>query len=338
MKITHKMTVADKLREILWVKKWKQKEIAARLGVSEKTVSFWVNDKKRPTGARLEEINRLYAETLNDEAGRDVSEVIQNYQARDGLDESEKVFNIDQKVYYEAKCFVLAKEKDNRRYVYLYPSIGGEKDGWYKVGGKSLLFYKNLLASRLGREAKIRDDTDKMHKFHGGIASVRWGDKLMIEAEGLGYVARKIEYDVIVIDLKKEYADVEIKTMIDAVRAERDRVKKMVRPKANYPEIMMAMNKLIQVLPSKVKKLDKSYREILGKELLEPMTEMVKIYFRFANGRMEKRDAKLEMLERTDDLMAMVHVMDESGMLDITARTKLGENVIVIRKEIEERL
>ena len=140
------------------------------------------------------------------------------------------------------------------------------------------------------------------------------------------------------IDLKKEHSDAEIKTMINVVRAERDRVKKMVRPKANYPEIMMAMNKLIQVLPSKVKKLDRSYREVLGKELLEPMTEMVKIYFRFANGKMEKRDAKLEMLERTDDLMAMIYMMDESGMLDITARTKIGENVVAIRKEIEERL
>ena len=26
MKITHKMTAVDKLREILWVKKWKQKD------------------------------------------------------------------------------------------------------------------------------------------------------------------------------------------------------------------------------------------------------------------------------------------------------------------------
>ena len=338
MKITHKMTMADKLREVLWVKKWKQKELAAKLGVSEKTVSFWVNGKKQPTGYRFDEINKMYSDVTGDEVGKNVSEIIRDYQAGDGLDESEKVFTIDEKIYYEAKCLVLAKEKDNHRYVYLYPSVGGEKDGWYKVGGRSLLFYKNLLASRLGREAKIRDDTDKVHRFYNGIASVRWGDKLMIEAEGLGYKASRIEYDVIVIDLKRDYSDAEIKTMMGVIRAERDRVKKMVRPKANYPEIMMAMNKLIQVLPSKVKKLDKSYREVWGKELLEPMTEMLKIYFRFANGRMEKRDAKLEILERTDDLMAMIYMMDESGMLDITARTRLGENVIAIRKEVEERL
>ena len=221
MKITHKMTMADKLREVLWVKKWKQKELAAKLGVSEKTVSFWVNGKKQPTGYRFDEINKMYSDVTGDEVGKNVSEIIRDYQAGDGLDESEKVFTIDEKIYYEAKCLVLAKEKDNHRYVYLYPSVGGEKDGWYKVGGRSLLFYKNLLASRLGREAKIRDDTDKVHRFYNGIASVRWGDKLMIEAEGLGYKASRIEYDVIVIDLKRDYSDAEIKTMMGVITAER---------------------------------------------------------------------------------------------------------------------
>lgn len=338
MKISHKMTTGDKLKEILWVKKWKQKELAAKFGVSEKTMSFWVNNKKRPAGYRLDEIDKMYREIDHSDVDEGAADIVRDYQAREGLEEHEKVFTEKQKSYYEGKCLVLAKETKNNRYVFLYPSIGGEKEGWYKVGGRSLLFYKNLLASRLGREAKIRDDTDRVHRFRNGIASVRWGDRLMVEAEELGYTASKIKFGVIVIDLKKEYSDAEIRVMTKAARAERNRLRKMIKPKANYPEIMMAMNKLIQVLPSKIKRIDKSYRETWGKELMEPMTEMVKIYFRFANGRMERRDARIEMLERTDDLAAMIYMMDESGMLDITARTRLGENLVTIRREIENRL
>ena len=338
MKITHKMTVADRLREILRVRKWKQKELAGKFGVSEKTVSFWVNDKKRPAEAHMDKIEKLYRECVETEPVDEFEEKVREYQSKEGLDETEKVFTVDEKTYYEAKCYVLAQEKSNNRYVYLFPSISKEPDGWYKAGDKSLVFYKNLLAPRMGREAKIRDDTDKIHKFGKGIVSVRWGEKFMAEVQELGYGVERVKYGIIVVDLGKEYDGVEMKEMKEAVKKERSQVKKMVKPKANYPSIMVAMNKLTKVLPSKVKKLDNSYREIWGKELLEPMTEMMKIYFRFANGRMEKRDARLEILERTDDLAAMIYMMDESGMLTLNARTRLGENIMEIRKEVEEQL
>ena len=57
-----------------------------------------------------------------------------------------------------------------------------------------------------------------------------------------------------------------------------------------------------------------------------------------ANGRMEKRDAKLEMLERADDIAAMIYMMDEAQMLNVTVRTAMGENVVKIRRAIEEAL
>lgn len=337
MQISHKMTVPDKLWEIIRVKKWKQKELAGKLNVSEKTMSFWINGKKRPSESKEREISLLYNDIFSQE--NQVSRVdltIQDYQSREGLDETEKTFTIKEKDYYAAKCYVLSLEKDNRRYIFLYPSMGKETDGWYKVGGKSLIFYKNLLAPRLGREAKIRDDTDRAHRFKNGIASIRWGNKLMEEAESLGYSATRTKFGVIEIDLLKDFADSEIKGMLGVVLDERNRVKKLVKPKENYPDLMMAMNKLTQVLPSKIKKLDATYREIWGEELLLPMVELNKIYFRFANGRMEKRDAKAEMLERTDDISAMIYMMDECGMLNITARTRLGENVVDIRRRIEE--
>ena len=183
MEITHKMTIPDKLWEIIRVKKWKQKELAGKLNVSEKTMSFWINGKKRPSEGKEREINLLYNDIFNNQLkDSDVNQVIKDYQSRDGLDETEKTFTLPEKDYYEAKCYVLSREKENKRFVFLYPSMGKESDGWYKVGGKSLIFYKNLLAPRLGREAKIRDDTDRVHRFKNGIASIRWGNKLMEEA------------------------------------------------------------------------------------------------------------------------------------------------------------
>ncbi len=339
MKITHKMTIPDRLREILRVTGWKQKELAGKLNVSPKTMSFWVNAKKRPSEQSEARIAALFDEIMNSKGEFSAGQsVVQDYQAREGFDEDDKNFTIAEKTYYEGKCFVLAKEKENRRFVYLYPSVGKNNGEWYKAGGNSMVFYKTFLAPRLGREAKLRDDNDGAHRFNSGIVSVRWGRRLIEEARALGYGAEIIDHGVIVVDLMKDYAKAEIVSLAKAVKAEKHKVKKMVKPVNNHPKLMVAMNELIKVLPSKVKKIDASYREIWGKQLLEPMAELVKIYFRFANGRMEKRDARLEMLERTDDLTAMVYMMDEAGMLNVTARTRLGEDVLNIRKEIEANL
>ena len=339
MKITHKMTATDKLREILRIRNWKQKDLAGKLGVSEKTVSFWVNGRKQPSAVNEDAINHLYVGLYNDEASNSVVQrTIQDYQSKSELNEDEKVFSDTERIYFDAKSYVLESEKNNRRYVYLFPSISKIPDAWYKVGGKSLLFYKNLLAPRLSREARIRDDTDKAYRFRHGIVSVKRGSNFMSEAEELGYKAKRVEYGIIVIDLMRDFTDIEIHDMVRVVREERNRPKKLVKPKENYPAIVMAMNDLVRVLPSKIKKLDKDYKMVLGKELLEPMSEMLKIYFRMANGRMEKRDAKLEMMERTDDIAAMIYLMDEAQMLNVSARTAMGENVVKIRRAIEESL
>lgn len=339
MKISHKMTITDKLKEILKVKKWRQKDLAGKLDVSEKTMSFWLNGKKLPSLENTNKIEELYAGLYSDGSlENEVYRVIRDYQSKVELNEEEKTFSITERVYYDAKSYVKNVEKTNCRYVYLFPSIGKIPDAWYKVGGRSLLFYKKILAPRLGREARIRDDTDKIYRFNRGIVSVKWGDKLISEVIGLGYKAERIKFGIIVVDFLKDFTEEEVRAMSESIREERLRLKKMIKPKANYPDIMTAVNDLVRVLPSKIKKLDKDYKTILGNELLEPVVEILKIYFRMANGRMERRDAKLEMLERVDDISAMIYLMDECRMLNITARTMMGENVVKIRNAIEECL
>ena len=49
MEIQHEMTIADKLREVKKVTGVTQKELATRLGVSFKTMSFWLNGKDTPS-------------------------------------------------------------------------------------------------------------------------------------------------------------------------------------------------------------------------------------------------------------------------------------------------
>lgn len=334
-----KMTTTDKIREILRVRGLRQKDLAGKLKVSEKTVSFWIHGKKQPSAENKARIDLLFSELYAPaNIVTEVQKAIQQYQSTNNLDESEKAATVREKEYYDAKCYVKKMEQDNRRFIYLYPSISNIPDAWYKVSGKSMLFYKTLLAPRLNREARVRDDGDRLYRFNNGLVSVKWGDRLIEEVIKLGYRAERMQYGIIVIDLLKDYSDDEIKSMARVVQEERGRLKKMIKPKENYPEIMVAMNSLLRILPSKIKKLDRDYRAIMGKELMEPMVAMLKAYFRMANGRMEKLDAKEVMLEKIDEISAMIYLLDEAQLLNITARTAMGENIVKIRNSIEEVL
>ena len=58
------MNTPDKLKEILREAKWSQDELAHRLDVSNKALSFWITGKAEPRTKNLGEINRFYADIV----------------------------------------------------------------------------------------------------------------------------------------------------------------------------------------------------------------------------------------------------------------------------------
>ena len=247
-------------------------------------------------------------------------------------DEHERANTASEDQYFRSKLLVMDLERKNNSHIYLFLSQGEQHDEWYKIGGRSLLFYKNYLAPRLGREVKIRDDNDKDHRFRHGIGSVRWGNRLISGAEELNLKAYKIEYGIIVVELGKKYTPSEIREMEEKAKAEREAVRTMTRPALNFPELEVAISKLAQYLPSKIRKMDQVHRQVFGPELYSPLIVLQKTYIKLANGRIEQSVAKEKMLEAVDDFIAIIRLIDEGGLLELTARTRLGENIIAIKE------
>lgn len=54
------MTIQEQLRQILIEAKWSQDDLAHRLGVAPKTLSFWLADKSEPRDKYLEKIQELH--------------------------------------------------------------------------------------------------------------------------------------------------------------------------------------------------------------------------------------------------------------------------------------
>lgn len=336
MNIEHEMSYSDKLKEIRKVANTTQKDLAMKLEVSSKTMSFWLNGKDKPSVKHEKKIQELYRKVMDAVKQKtDVEKAVEEYNVRhdDGAESLKE--GLDDANYYKGKTFAISQEKGNTSKVYLYPANGKAEEDWYRACGRSMVFYKILVAPRLGRKAQVMPDPDEEHRIEGGVVAIRNGNKLIDDVKEVGYTAERIELGIIVVDIKKKYTEKEIAQMRAVVNDEINKVKKIIKPVNNYPKIINSINELLRVMPSKIRKLHESYRDIYARGLMEPLLEMVKIYYRMANGRMEKRDAKLELLRRADDVMAMIHMLDEGGLLSITARARMGENIVKIRDAVE---
>ena len=330
------MTVIDKLKAILKLTKGTQKELAGKLGVTPKTMSFWLNGKKRPSVEHEKKITELYRKMV--ELARKKSAEMKQMkaeQAKQATGEEKKSNNLKEKEYYEGKAFAMSKDEGNNSKIYLFPGLGGKEDEWYMTLGRSMVLYKIILAPRLGRKSRVLKDTDDELVQGGGVVAAKWGEELIEGAKKLGYKAERTEFNIIVIDLLKEFTEKEIGQMRSTVNAERNQVKTIIKPKQVYPNIIYAINGLAGVLPSKIRKLHHSIRDFYGKAMTEPVAEMTKIYYQMANGRIEKRDAKVEILKETDNFAGILHMIDEAGILDITARMRMGQNVVKIQEAVE---
>lgn len=259
-------------------------------------------------------------------------------QSNKEMDEGDKLNDEKYREYYNGKVIALALEDKNNSRLILYPSLSGTKGEWYKMGGQSALFYKYIVGPRLKKKPVIRKDNDLRHRFKYGVVAVHWGDKFIKDATAIGLSAKRIDYGIIIVELERTYAAKEIEEMRNLEKSEQDRLKKMIMPEKNYPDLYGLVRQLARILPPKIKKMDATYREVIGNVMLQILVELVEIYFQMANGGMAVDMAREEMLKQIDNMTALIVIVDENQLFDLTTRTRIGELLVDIKLTIKRRL
>lgn len=353
--------ILERLRGIMRSNKLSQEVMANKIGVSQKTISYWLTGKARPTakksikiaeicdrhekgnkkskgnekGIKIQKGNEKGNDDLTD---RVLKGILLEAQAGKELDEEDKQNTERYRQYYNAKVIALTLEDKNRSRLILFPSVSGMDDEWYKMGGQSALFYKYVVGPRLKKKPIIRKDTDIRHRFKHGIVTVHWGKKFISDVATIGLKAKRIDYGIIIVEMEREYTANEIMEMHKIERESADKVKKMIMPVNNYPDMYALMRQLVQILLPKIKKMDSVYREIFGTAMLDALMKLIKTYFRMANGRMNTEVAREEMLGRVDDMTGLLAIMDEGQLLDLVTRTRVGETLVEIKMAVLRRL
>ncbi len=349
------MEKVEKMRKILEIMGWSQARLARELDVSPKTLSLWLNGKGVPQQKRYETIDAFYDQALKEKSAKEgkfeldpvndpefSEKVLQGIllKEKEKTDPEDKYQRVkkNHKEYYNGKIVAKKLEEENFSRIIIFPSINeGARKEWYKVGGNSALFYKYYAGPRTGRSPRILDDSDLRCRFKNGVTMIHMGEKLLKDFEDVGFRVTEGEFGIIFVELDKVFKEKEVKEMDELERTNRERVKRMITPKENFPDIYGYVRKLAQILPPKVKKMDGAYRATFGEGVLNSIYEMYKIYFRMGNGRIGKEEAFVRILEQVDDITAVLAVADENNMFDLTTRIRIGEAITDLKTTLAKR-
>ena len=243
--------------------------------------------------------------------------------------------------YYDAKIVAMKLEQVNESKLILFPSLNenGQQE-WYKMGGNSALFYKNVIGPRMGKKnIKIRKDSDMNHRFSDGIASVHWKQKFTENMIRLGYEKfEENELGMLFFDLGTKFSKDEIEGFRNKEKKDKNKLNHMILPKNDYPDLYGLFLQLAKLLPPKIKRLHPAYREMFQDEFIVNLVTISKDYTKMANGEMVKNVALNGILDAVDNLLALLAIIVENGLFEVAECARLGEILTDLKMTVKRYL
>lgn len=266
--------------------------------------------------------------------------------AEESAERDERVSKEGYVQYFNGKKIALSLEEKNNNKIILFPSSseyrdleGERKKEWYKLGGNSALFYRYCIGPRMGRrDVKIRLDEDYKYRFKKGLAAIHFLERFNDEMEKLGMKGREIEYGLVIYELDKVFSEKEIEEMKNLEREDKEKVKSLIMPKENFPDIYKHLREMSLILLPKLKRIKQNARDFFSEELTRILAGMYKDYFRMANGVISKLEARERILGGAEDMKALLAIADENNYFPLTTRARLGLELYEIKKTVELRL
>lgn len=255
-----------------------------------------------------------------------------NQRKADKKAENEEQNGIDRLTYRRIKRRVKELEAGNNSRVIAFPSPG--KGGWYKMIEFSALYYAYRLAERMGRGANVRRDNDAHSKALYSVSLTNI-EKFIEQFKQLETHEIEICQDgVIIFTLKRPLSDDEVGQLRNVEETRRERMHNILKPKAMSPKTYQDMLMLVrQVLP-RVRKLDRANYSVVGEYLVREISELMMVYFCFADGVIDKKTAGSRLIAAVNKILAEVSVLAEIRVWQYEVATSIGENVNNLKQTV----
>lgn len=226
--------------------------------------------------------------------------------------------------YRENKKKVLDLEKRNFQHLILFPASDKDtnKKKFYNMIGNSAVIYVHEIGPRIDRKPTLRIDLDSGERSSVGMCSIADLKTFEEKMAGIG-VKRMKEYkgyeDLVMFKLNREYSKDEIRGMIREHQKSLDTLNKILYAEVLHPDIHRQILDLKRIIPSKVKNMDKTYREVVGMKMVDTLMELVETYSQMAHGDIEELEGGKRMLLKLDMLLAEISMMSELQLWDVAA-------------------
>ena len=241
--------------------------------------------------------------------------------------------------YNQLKKKVVELEKENHRFLILFPASDAdinEQNKFYNMGGNSAIIYCHEIGPRIKRTPTLRRDMDNGNdneKFHSGICSIADLSKLEQRLAEIGIKRVKSKYEKLVIfELHREYPQSEIKEMLREEQKKLDGLNKLIYSKVLFPDVHRQVLELKKLVPSKVKNMDKTYRQVVGMKLIDSLINLIQFYSQMAHGDREQKEAGRLMMLELDSMLALISMLNELKLWEVSTCIRAATIIVSLKK------
>ncbi len=265
----------------------------------------------------------------------EISEILAKRDKGKDLNTEEKIALKTQ--YRRIKRFVKENEKGNKQKIYVFPTFTGN-DEWYKVIEFSALYYVYRLAARMGRTARIYNDSDK-HSRALFSASFQGIDKFIEQITRLEDPEMEITDDgVYIFTLKHPVTDEELTQLRHMEQIRREKMYNIMKPKKMDAAIFQQILLISRQVTPRAKKLKKEYYNTTGEEMVRDVQNLLALYFDYSEELCERKDALTQAMKIINRMMAGVTVLSENRIWEYDIAVVIGAGIADLKRMIEKDL
>lgn len=220
--------------------------------------------------------------------------------------------------------------------LFMYPSYTDSKGKiWYKMLDFSALYYAYCLADAMGVTANVMNDTDKYVRAEY-VVSV-YDPEIVAEKFyelGMGTVLKTMT-GVYILELTVPAAYETYQGLMQKEHERREKLENATRPAAMAPETYTKVLEAARLLGDKLAHMQKYQLNVLGSKVMEGMSNLLKIYFLYSDGFIDKATTAKQLIDELDRMrgeVVLLGELDAWGGLSSTAM--VADIMLQIRMQI----
>ena len=238
----------------------------------------------------------------------------------------------EKRAYILRKEQILEREKDNDSLVMLFRA----DDGWWKICGRSVLYYTKLVAARLNKEVKVWPDRDYGSVSKEGIINIRDLNKFIKEVESLGLKMHPSgNDDFVAVELGSKVTKEDLGLMESEEQAKWEMADRMLMPAVIWPKLRKELVELTRLCYEMTRKFDAVGRIIYGSKAMDLVNESMITFNQATHGQMDEIEALLLIRENIGYLDGLMVMINELRLFDANKDYQIATKIMKVERATE---